>query len=58
MAIKRLSDSDGPYIFAGALPPRVTGLVLEWAAIHRGELLEDWRRAQNQEPLTSVEPLT
>ena len=44
-------------VFAGRLPPRVMGLVIEWAAQHRQELLDDWRRAESQEPLRKIEPL-
>lgn len=43
--------------FGGRLPPRVMGLVVEWAALHRQELLEDWRRAQGQEALRKINPL-
>lgn len=42
---------------AGNLPPRVIGLVIEWAVLHRQELLDDWRRAQAQEPLRKIAPL-
>ena len=35
----------------GELPRRALGLVLEWAQIHRTELLEDWDLcARNQMP--------
>ena len=44
-------------VIAGQLPPRVTGLVFEWTALHQQELLEDWRRAQSQEPLKKIAPL-
>lgn len=48
---------EGPYVFAGTLPPRVIGLVLEWATIHRDELANDWAKAQAQQPLAKIEPL-
>ena len=44
-------------IFAGHLPPRALGLVIEWATLHQDELLNDWERAQSQEPLIKIEPL-
>jgi hypothetical protein len=44
-------------VFAGRLPPRVLGLVLEWAALHQEELLADWNRAQNHNPLIRIDPL-
>ncbi len=43
--------------FAGSLPPRVMGLVVEWAALHRQELLDDWQRARAQDALQKIDPL-
>lgn len=41
----------------GRAPARVRSLVLEWAAIHQQELIDDWDRCRNaQEPLP-IEPL-
>lgn len=45
-------------ILAGRLSPRALGLVIEWAAIHRDELRDAWRRAIKNEPLGSIEPLS
>src|SRR5438477_8433566 len=36
---------------------RARALVLEWAAEHRTELLEDWRLAENHQPLNDIDPL-
>lgn len=44
-------------VFRGELPRRALALVLEWAALHRDELREDWRRARAQEPILPIEPL-
>lgn len=41
----------------GTLPPRVHGLVIEWAALYRDELLANWQRAMAQSPLKPIEPL-
>ena len=41
----------------GALPRRARGLVLEWAAEHREELLDNWRLAELHQPLNAIEPL-
>jgi hypothetical protein len=41
----------------GRLPPRVVGLVMEWAARHRLELLEDWDLACRRAPLKRIPPL-
>jgi len=44
-------------VFSGRLPPRVLGLVIEWATLHRQELLDDWERARAQQELHSIAPL-
>lgn len=44
-------------IMAGSLPPRVLGLVMEWAALHRRELMEDWELARRQVELKRIAPL-
>ena len=44
-------------VISGSLPPRATGMVAEWAALHQGELLELWERARNLEPLHTIDPL-
>ncbi len=54
---KALVDIRSLSTFAGRLPPRVMGLVIEWAALHQQELLDDWRRAQAQEALRKIDPL-
>ncbi len=44
-------------VFSGRLSPRVTGLVIEWATLHQGELLADWQRAQTHEEIQKIAPL-
>jgi hypothetical protein len=44
-------------LLEGSLAPRVTGLVLEWASLHRVELMADWNLAMTKKPLRSIEPL-
>ena len=44
-------------VLGGALPPRVLALVVEWASLHQGELLENWRRLHADEPPTKIAPL-
>ena len=44
-------------IFAGWIPPRALGLVVEWATLHREELLTDWERARTQQELQKIAPL-
>ena len=45
-------------VIAGRLPPRAMGLVVEWASLHREELLADWQRARASEPLERIAPLS
>ena len=44
-------------ILEGRLPPRVRGLVVEWATLHQDELSQDWTRARERRPLAPIEPL-
>lgn len=44
-------------IIAGELSPRVHGLVVEWAALHREELREAWSLAAQHAPLKPIAPL-
>ena len=44
-------------VFAGRLPPRIVGFVIEWATLHHQELVEDWGRAQEKQPLEKIDPL-
>ena len=44
-------------VYAGELPRRVHNLVLEWADLHRQELMEDWHLARNGEVLREIKPL-
>ena len=41
----------------GRLPPRALGLVVEWAARHRAELLLNWEAIEHRQPLRKIEPL-
>ena len=44
-------------VLDGSLPPRVMGLVVEWSSLHRGELMADWERAKDNQPLAEIKPL-
>ncbi|MCX5825268.1 MAG: DUF4160 domain-containing protein [Deltaproteobacteria bacterium] len=44
-------------VFSGRLPPRVIGLVIEWASVHQKELFVDWDRARAQHELLKIAPL-
>jgi hypothetical protein len=50
-------DIDTLGIIEGSLPPRVLGLVAEWAALHQAELRQNWNLARQSKPLESIKPL-
>ncbi len=54
---KALIAIDTLSVIRGSLSPRVLGFVIEWAAQHRVELVENWERARRQDPLYPIEPL-
>lgn len=41
----------------GKLPPRALGLVVEWASQHKEDLMANWEKARNQNPLEKIDPL-
>ena len=45
-----LIEIDTLIVFRGSLPRRAAALVLEWAALHRSELRDDWQRAHSRNP--------
>lgn len=44
-------------ILNGTLPPRVFGLVAEWALAHQDELRENWMLVQNESLPNKIAPL-
>ena len=50
-------DIEKNEIIGGELPPRVLGIVTEWSAIHKAELMDNWERARQQESLKDIAPL-
>ena len=44
-------------VIRGSLPGRAMTLVLEWAAEHRDELMEDWNLCSRLKPPKAIEPL-
>jgi hypothetical protein len=44
-------------ILRGRLPAKASGLVTEWATLHQDELLLQWDRARNHQPLEKIDPL-
>jgi hypothetical protein len=48
---------DPPTLISGDLPPRALGMVMEWAALHRKELRENFAAAMDRRPTRKIEPL-
>ncbi len=44
-------------ILFGDLPPKAVGLVMEWARLHKADLLQDWNLSQLKQPLSAISPL-
>ena len=44
-------------VYAGSLPSRAFGLVMEWAHIHKEALQENWGLMETGFPLKRIEPL-
>ena len=44
-------------VIKGRLPKRAQALVLEWAAQHRTELMEDWNLCQSKQFPKNIPPL-
>jgi hypothetical protein len=48
---------DPVVVLRGRLPPRIVGLIVEWASKHQTLLLMDWELARERQPLLPIEPL-
>jgi hypothetical protein len=44
-------------ILEGNLSPRTLGLVIEWAALHKDELLKEWNITKKNLPPKKIKPL-
>ena len=44
-------------VIRGSLPGRALALVLEWAALHREELMEDWNLCASKQAPRRIQPL-
>ncbi len=44
-------------VLEGEISPRALGLVVEWASLHKDELMKDWKLAQSNQPPLRIEPL-
>jgi hypothetical protein len=48
---------DPIHLLRGSLPRRALGMVLEWAAAHQQELLDNWNRLKNDQAPQRIDPL-
>ena len=44
-------------ILEGSIPPGALGMIMEWASLHKEELMEDWNLAKSNRPPKKIEPL-
>ncbi len=44
-------------LVSGQFPKRALGHVFEWLDLHKAELLENWRLAEERKPLKPISPL-
>jgi hypothetical protein len=44
-------------VVEGDLPKRARAHVIEWYALHREELQDNWEQARKRRPLRKIEPL-
>ncbi len=45
------------HVLQGDLPPRALSLVIEWAALHQRELVDNWNLARQDQKPRKIEPL-
>jgi hypothetical protein len=51
-------DIDSITVLEGKLPNRAVSMVLEWAALHQRELMQNWQRLRNDQRVEKIEPLS
>ena len=44
-------------VYAGGFPSRAFGLLMEWASMHRQELITNWQIMKQNLPLNKIDPL-
>ena len=50
-------DIENLKIIRGNIPPRIYGIVVEWASLHKKELIKNWKNAKNLKEIKSIKPL-
>ncbi len=48
---------DTTQMVEGFLPRRALNLVLDWAELHRLELIDNWERMRNEQSFNKIDPL-
>lgn len=54
---RRASVSADGTVLAGSLEPRALQFVLEWAVLRHKEILANWERARDSQPMLAIPPL-
>ena len=44
-------------VLNGKVPPRILGLAMEWAELHKDELLDNWNSIQATGKFNKIQPL-
>ena len=44
-------------VVSGRFPRRALAAVMDWYALHKSELTENWRLSQTRQPLKRIKPL-
>jgi hypothetical protein len=55
--VKASFEIESRRCIAGVLPPKVMQMVKKWARQHQAELMDNWARARDHQPLTPIAPL-
>lgn len=56
--LKALISIKDSVVIKGSLPKRHLRLVLAWTEIHKTELMQNWSKAREKEPLLRIIPLS
>ena len=48
---------DNLKVLEGTLPPRVKGLVVEWASLYQKELMQNWESLMKTQKFKKIKPL-
>ena len=48
---------DPVVVLAGSAPKHVQSMVVQWAELHKSELLDNWNRGRRTDPFHPIDPL-